>query len=349
MIRVERAGLWTSVQDRGRFGWRHVGMPTSGMMDTFAGRVANMLVGNRADEALLEMTIDGPTLVFDCAAVISLCGGAFTLEVDDVVRPMWQAVRVEAGARIRIGAAMDGYRAYLAVAGGIAVPEVLGSRSMYARAHGFAALAGRVLVAGDELPLCADGAASADAVRLAASMAKSRWTVTSRMRPYPVGVGQQKRVRCFAGAEHARFSADAHTAFTAEPYVLSAQADRMGLRLQGRGSLYAASGGTQPSAASAPSAGAAALGSMPSAPAAVGNVQVPPHGLPIVLAADGQTIGGYPRIAQVAAVDMPLLAQARPGEAIHFQWISADEAEQLWHQRELDFALLQLSLDTLRG
>jgi antagonist of KipI len=288
---------------------------------------------------VLELTMDGPTLVFEEAAVISLCGGeGFTLTVDGVAAPMWSAVSVPAGARVRIGAAIVGYRGYLAVAGGFALAPVMGSRSMYARARGLDGLAGRALVAGDVLPIGdAGGRVRADAERLAAAMAAGGWRVTTQMRPrYGTGV-----VRCFAGAEHASFTAQQCAWFTAEPYTLSAQADRMGLRLQGRDSLHH-SGSSSRDAASA-------HGAMPSAPAAIGNVQVPPHGLPIVLAADGQTIGGYPRIAQVAAVDLPVLAQTRPGEPIHFQWITVDEAEYLWHARERDLALLQLTLDTLRG
>jgi antagonist of KipI len=326
-VMVERAGVWTTIQDAGRIGWRHVGMPSAGAMDMFAYRAANAMVGNVRGEAVLELTIDGPTLVFEDEAVVCLCGGDFIASLDDGVLPLWRPVYVPAGGRLRIGAARSGYRGYLAVAGGFDVPAVLGSRSMYPHAHGFAGLAGRALAAGDALPL---HPLAPEARRLALAASTANYTLAASMRPeYGARV---KRVRCFAGAEHTRFAAAVHEQFAAAPYVLSAQSDRMGLRLAGA-SL------AQPSTEA---------GSMPSAPAAGGNIQVPPNGQPIVLAADGQTIGGYPRIAQVAAVDMPILAQARPGDAIQFEWITVEQAEQLWHERERDFQLLNLSMKTLR-
>ncbi|MEY4479766.1 MAG: hypothetical protein RLZZ267_444 [Bacillota bacterium] len=326
-VKVERGGLWTSVQDGGRAGWRHSGMPGSGAMDMFAYRAANAMVGNVRGEAALEFTMDGPTLVFAEASVICVSGGDFIASLDDVVLPLWRPVYVPAGGRVRIGAARSGYRGYLAVAGGFDVPAVLGSRSMYPHAHGFAGLAGRALAAGDALLL---NPLAPEAHRLAVAAAAAKYGLAASMRPdYGARV---KRVRCFAGAEHTRFAPGVREQFAAAPYVLSAQSDRMGLRLAGASLV-------QPSAEA---------GSMPSAPAAVGNVQVPPNGQPIVLAADGQTIGGYPRIAQVAAVDMPILAQARPGDAIHFEWITVEHAEQLWHDRERDFQQLNLTMKTLR-
>ena len=328
LVTVERAGLWTSLQDGGRVGWRHSGMPGSGAMDVFAYRAANVMVGNGQGEAVLEFTMDGPTLVFEAEAVICLCGGDFIVSRDDEVLPLWRPVYVPAGGRVRIGAARSGYRGYLAVAGGFDVPAGLGSRSMYPRAHGFAGLAGRALVAGDTLPL---HPLAPEARRLALAAAAANYTLAASMRP-DYGLRAVKRVRCFAGAEHMRFAPSVREQFAAAPYVLSAQSDRMGLRLAGA-SL------AQPSAEA---------GSMPSAPAAVGNVQVPPNGQPIVLAADGQTIGGYPRIAQVAAVDMPILAQARPGDAIQFEWMTVEQAEHLWHERERDFQQLNLTMKTLR-
>lgn len=327
-VTIARAGIWTSVQDGGRIGWRHSGMPGSGAMDTFAYRAANAMVGNVRGEAVLEFTVDGPTLVFENEAVICVCGGDFVASLDDMVLPLWRPIYVPAGGRVRVGAARSGYRGYLAVAGGFDVPAVLGSRSMYPRAHGFAGLAGRTLVAGDALPL---HPLAPVARRLASAAAAANYGLAASMRP-DYGFRALKRVRCFAGAEHTRFASGAHEQFAAAPYVLSAQSDRMGLRLEG-------------ATLSQPLAEA---GSMPSAPAAVGNVQVPPNGQPIMLAADGQTIGGYPRIAQVAAVDMPILAQARPGDAIQFEWITVAQAEHLWHERERDFQQLNLTMKTLR-
>jgi antagonist of KipI len=305
-------------------------------MDAFAGEMANVLVGNDAGAAALEFTMDGPTMVFAREAWICVCGGAFPLTVDDVARPLWAPVHVPAGATVRIGAAREGYRGVVAVAGGLQLDEpVLGSASMYPRARGFAGLAGRPLAAGDVLP---HGDADAAIARRAAAMAHARLTLSARMRPaYAVPT-----VRCFPGAEYARFSSSQQRAFAAEPWTVSAQSDRMGVRLSGATPLtLAAAAGTDGSAVHA--------GSMPSAPAAFGNIQVPPSGEPIVLAADGQTIGGYPRIAQVAAVDLPILAQARPGTPLHFQWITVEMAEQVLEERELDVARLHHTLATLRG
>jgi antagonist of KipI len=308
-------------------------------MDAFAARMANVLVGNADGAPTLEFTMDGPTMVFAREAWICVCGGAFPLTVDDEARPLWAVVHVPAGATVRIGAAREGYRGYFAVAGGLQLDEpVLGSASMYPRARGFAGLAGRPLAAGDVLP---HGDTDAAIARRAAAMAHARLTLSARMRPAYAA----KVVRCFPGAEYARFSSAQRHAFAAEPWTVSAQSDRMGVRLSGATPL------TLPAAAGTdgPADRATSAGSMPSAPAAFGNIQVPPSGEPIVLAADGQTIGGYPRIAQVAAVDLPILAQARPGDRLHFQWITVADADQLLDELELDVARLHHTLATLRG
>jgi len=303
-LTVLRPGVFTAVQDGGRRGYRAAGVPLGGAADPFALRVANILVGNPEDAAGLEIVLDGPELYFPEACTVAV-GGAEFAGVQS-----WRPWTVGAGQRLRFGECRRGYYAYLAVRGGIAVPPVLGSRSTFFRG-GWGGLDGRPLQEGDKLPIGspAGGPRAGEAPALFVSPA---------LLPAYSGAAL---ARMIPGAQAGELDRLAGTEFKVSP-----QSDRMGMRLLGRAVTRR---------------GGADLRSGPTAP---GTVQVPPDGQPIVLLAEAQTIGGYPQAAHVAAVDLPLVAQLRPGETVRFEEITLAQAQQLLLRRERDLALLRSGL-----
>jgi KipI family sensor histidine kinase inhibitor len=302
-LRIINAGMLTTVQDLGRVGQRAWGVARGGAMDATALRLANLLVGNDEGAAGLEFTLVGPEIEFAADALIAIGGAKFS-----GANP-WRPIAVQAGQRLSLGAATRGCRGYLAVAGGLGVPEILGSRGTDLRG-GFGGWQGRALRAGDVVPCTAVNRS-----------VTQRWWLDPRITPE---AGPSPVVRAVAGAHAGEFAAN----WTEHEFKIAPQSDRMGLRLQGPALVR--TGGRE----------------LQSAPVAPGTVQVPPDGQPIVLAADAQTIGGYPRLAHVIDVDLPVLAQLRPGDTVRFQIVPLAEAHQLWLAREHMLALLR---EGLRG
>ena len=300
-LRVVYAGMFTTVQDLGRVGQRSAGVPLSGAMDTMAARVANLIVGNAENAAVLELTLLGPEIEFLVDGWIALGGAEFA------GCEAWRPVAVRAGERIKFGAATKGCRGYLAVAGGIAVAEVLGSRSTYVRA-GLGGWQGRALRAGDVLPV---GSSLREVT--------GHWWIDPKILP---SISVAPTVRVVLSAQAKEFS----EAWLESEFIVTPQSDRMGLRLEGP-ALVRKSGVELLSSAVTP-----------------GTVQVPPDGQPIVLMADAQTIGGYPQLAQVIGVDLPLLAQLRPGDRVRFRVVKIGEAQEQWLARERALAMLREGL-----
>jgi antagonist of KipI len=318
-IHVLKAGLFTTVQDLGRPGWQRHGVTPGGAVDAWALRLANLLVGNAEGAAGLEITLAGPTLRFAAEALVAVTGAGFEVTVNGRSVPAWRPVRLAPGVELVVGAARTGCRAYLAVAGGIAVPRVLGGRGTHLAA-GFGGLGGRILHGGDVLK---NGPPSAWARRLADALAgpddfaAARWEISAEARPPPAA---SPDVRVIRGPQSEWFGADGGERFLSERFTVTARSDRMGLRLVG------------------PALGGGKLPEMISEGVATGTVQVPPDGQPIVLLADRQTIGGYPKIANAATIDLSLLAQARAGDTIGFREVSVAEAQQLWLAAERQIA-----------
>lgn len=296
-IEVTRAGMFTTVQDLGRRGHRARGVPLSGATDRFALRVANMLVGNREDAAALEFTLVGPELKFLHETVIAVCGAEFE------ACPGWRPIVVRAGTIVTLRTLKRGCRGYLAVAGGVAVERVLGSRSTYVRAR-LGGFQGRALHDGDVLP-----------VPNVQRTFRNHWHIDERILPRYAAAAI---VRVLPGAHAAEF----HAAWTESVFTISAQSDRMGVRLKG------------------PALPRQAAGDLLSLPIVPGTVQVPPDGLPIVLLADAQTIGGYPQLAHVIAVDLPIVAQLRPGDSVRFVLVTIEIARELMTAQERALGLL---------
>lgn len=311
-MEVLKPGAYTTVQDLGRVGYQHLGVPVSGAMDEVAHRLANSLVGNPANAATLEVTLMGPALRFNADAVIACCGADLSASVDGLAVPLATAFPVKAGAILQFGRKVSGLRGYLAVRGGFAVPDVMGSASTYARA-GFGGFGGRALRKGDVLhftpsaPGLPDGsqaARSAEAALLAA-------------------MDSQGPIRVVAGPEWEEFTPAARQLWLSEPWRISPQSDRMGYRFEG-----AVLERTTQS-------------NILSEPVSFGTVQVPPDGQPIVLMAERQTTGGYPRIANVIAADLFRLAQGAPGDHVKFALVDVDAAQQLFIERAEWFKALE--------
>ncbi|MCR8636657.1 biotin-dependent carboxyltransferase family protein [Paenibacillus radicis (ex Xue et al. 2023)] len=328
-IEVIKPGLFTTVQDGGRFGYRGIGVVTSGAMDRFALQAANLLVGNEPGAAVLEMTLTGASLEFHDDALVSLCGADMDARDEEgPLLPGWRPVLVRGGTALRLGHTRRGARACLAVAGGIAVPAVLASRSTHVRSR-LGGLAGRALQPGDRLQVGPPAAAAAAlAARLAAAapgaqIAPAAWAITPKARP---PYAEHPVVRVTRGREAESFAGGSLQSFLSTPYRVTPQSDRMGYRLNGERLLL-----SEPL-------------EMISESVTMGTVQVPPDGQPIILMADAQTTGGYPRMAQVAAVDLPVLAQMRPGSMLRFREISLAAAQALYIQQQLELRELAAAI-----
>ncbi|HEX3619127.1 MAG TPA: biotin-dependent carboxyltransferase family protein [Candidatus Udaeobacter sp.] len=323
---VKRAGFFTSVQDLGRTGFREFGVSTSGALDPLALRVANLLVSNDERVAGLEITLGGLQLRFNDERIIAWCGGEFEVEIGSQSLPAGHVGRLQAGDELKFRTPQIGCRAWLAISGGVDMPIVLGSRSTDLRAN-FGGLDGRALRDGDVIPLgprpgsSASAEATADrpipATRISSWTAPHDWV--SPAKPNPI-------LRFLRGADWTRFNALTLQLLTSELLTASPDSDRMGVRLTG------------------PELPRADNVDLISEAVAPGTVQVPPSGHPILLLGDCQTIGGYPKIAQVITVDLGMAAQVRAGDRVRFSEVSLGDAHQLFLQRERSLERFRIGL-----
>jgi antagonist of KipI len=326
-LRVIRPGLLTTVQDRGRYGLQHLGVVSCGPMDPVALELANALVGNRKGEAVLEITVLGPEIAFEGDALVALCGALFSAKVGDAPVPANRPVLLPKNSVLSTGRALLGSRAYLAVAGGIVTAPVLGSRSTYLPAK-FGGMDGRQLRAGDSLPLVED--VSSLSLKRYKNLAgkkdtKDLRTVSWSAPALTLPEREPIVIHAMEGRHHAHFDAAAQRAFFEATWKVSPDSNRMGYRLAG------------------PMLARAEAFEILSEPACLGTVQVPANGLPIALMADHQTTGGYPKIAEIAAADVPRLAQLAPGGSVQFARCTLAQA------RELRLALRQRVDSALRS
>jgi antagonist of KipI len=300
-VEIVKPGLSSTLQDAGRFGYQAIGVGRAGAMDLPAWRLANALVGNSQGEAAIECTMIGPSLRFEQPAVIALTGAPMAAAVDGQMLPMWTTCLLPAGSLLRLGGMSTGCRSYLAVRGGFAVTPLLGSRSsdMHARIgheHGRALRAGDVLPVGAAAPLV-DPAPSDKLHVLDWSLDPQPWFDFT---PRPLAL--------LRGSHDAQLDGISYRLLYGEDFVLSHQGNRTASRLDGHTLRLRAPF------------------EMISEAALPGTLQLPPSGQPIVLMAEAPVTGGYPRIGQLAAVDLPRLAQRRPGDTVCFRDSSMDEA-----------------------
>ncbi|MGY3565223.1 5-oxoprolinase subunit C family protein [Sinomonas sp. RB5] len=300
---VKSPGLSTTIQDQGRPGYYNVGIPEGGSMDQYSAAMANALVGNPAEEAVLECTYLGPVLRFTDPATIAVTGAPVPIKVDGEERPEWTRLGLEAGDELSFGPLRAGTRYYIAFAGGIDVPEVLGSRSTYILG-GIGGLNGRKLEAGDVVPV-----GQADAPAAGAP------TLPEEFRP---AYGKEQTVRVVMGLYDHRLTAAGRESLLSGEWKVTPVADRMGIRYSGPGVEWRER--EQPFGA----------GSDPSnivdAGYAVGSIQIPGGTQPIILHRDAVSGGGYAMVATVISADMDLLARAAPGTSTHFVEVTLDEA-----------------------
>ncbi|WP_133499989.1 biotin-dependent carboxyltransferase family protein [Cognatilysobacter terrigena] len=311
-IEVLSPGPLTTVQDRGRTGWRHLGVGVAGALDDDAHVLANLLVGNPPDAATLEITLAGPRLRFTQAALVAVCGADIELRCDGAALSTARPIALPAGAVLGIGGCRRGTRAYLAVAGGVDVAPVLGSRSTDLRG-GFGGLDGRPLRAGDVIPVGLSDRPEVDAPQVAL------WWIDDAHDAPVDGC-----IRVLSGAD----ATPPVDALFQSPWRVATQSDRQGLRLEGARIVVSDAG------------------ERISAPVTPGTVQLPPDGQPIVLLADAQTHGGYPRIGHVIRADLPRLAQLRPGDAVRFAPCAPVEAHTALRARRQALARLALMIET---
>lgn len=303
-LTVLRPGLLMTVQDPGRHGHQHVGLCPGGAMDVVSLTIANALVGNALDAAALEITVLGPDLELARESLVALAGADFEASI-----PANRPVLLPAGSRLSITRALRGARAYLAVAGGIDVAPVLGSRSTFIPGR-FGGFEGRVLKRGDRLPLVADSTRLAQE-RFAALKHKRGNSVRWSVPPPTVPDREPIVLHAIEGEHFAQFDAATQRTFFDTVWKIGPESNRMGFRLVGA------------------TLARASKEEILSGPTALGSVQVPANGVPIALMADHQTTGGYPRIAEIASADVARLAQLGPGGTLHFARCGLELAAEL--------------------
>ncbi|KMS88099.1 biotin-dependent carboxyltransferase family protein [Prauserella rugosa] len=302
-LRVRAGGLYTTVQDSGRFGYYHMGMPPSGAMDAYSAIAANLLVGNPDGAGVLEGTYVGPTLEFTDERVVAVTGADVPVTVNDEPVEPWTAVRVRAGDVLGFAMIRAGCRVYVAVSGGIDVPVYLGSRSTYTLT-GIGGHHGRKLADDETLPL----GSAASAVRQGAA-------VPQDLRPELDGAAE---LRTVVGLCSYRLTEDALASFLGTDWKVTKDADRVGYRL--RGGTLDFTEREQPFGAGSDPANVVDLGYP------VGSIQVPGGDEPIVLLNDAVTGGGYATIGTVISVDRDRIAQTKTGDVVRFNSVDLDTA-----------------------
>jgi biotin-dependent carboxylase-like uncharacterized protein len=299
VIRILEPGPQTTVQDLGRTGQMRYGIPPSGPMDRFAFVVANRLVGNADGVAALECTLVGPRLEVDAPGAVAVTGADMPLTVNGAEVPRWATIALKAGDVVKLGPARAGVRSYLAFSGGLDVPLVLGSRSTYVRGR-LGGLDGRALRKGDTLHVLPFGAV------------RPRRVERRALPEY----GSESAIRVVLGPQADRFTDAGIRTLLGSAYEVLPQSDRMGARLAGpriehaRGHDIISDG------------------------IALGSIQVPGDGQPIILLVDRQSTGGYTKVATVCSCDVGRIGQARPGQSLRFQAVAVAEAHRLLRESD---------------
>lgn len=303
-----KPGLLTTIQDLGRHGYQKYGLAVSGPADGYSHRMANIIVGNGENAALLEVTLMGLKLLVREPGIIAITGGDLSPGINGKEAPMWKSIKVAEGDVIEFKGARSGCRSYLAVAGGFDVPQVLGSRStdLVGKIGG---MEGRALKKGDILRV----------------FPKPNGRLKGRLLPdnlipeYPSDV----QIRVILGPQDESFTEKGIRTFLSSTYKVTQQVDRMGCRLEG------------PVIEHVESADIISEGIF------YGAIQVPKNGQPIIFLVGRQSIGGYTKIGGVIAVDLPKLGQVKPGDTVTFSKISIEEAQEELRKQEHNFRILQ--------
>ena len=319
-LRVVAPGLMTTVQDLGRPGYQHLGVPVSGALDPVSLRAANLLAGNPAGMGALEVFYQGPTLAVEADSVrVAVAGGQAPI---DILSPdggglrrlaICESARLLRGQALKIGALTGSAILYLAVEGGFDIPPVMGSQSTLTRGA-IGGFAGRALKAGDVLPLRQPAAAEREEAMLP-----------------PLDLAPPPRIRIELGPQEDHFTAAGLETLLTSTYTVSRASDRMGMRLDGPTLEHSGKGANIISDGIAP-----------------GSIQVPGNGLPIVLLADRQTTGGYPKIATVISADLPALGRMTPGSKLSFAPVDIAAAEAAARHLATDIEAMAVAIAPVR-
>ena len=310
-IIVKKPGLFTTVQDIGRRGYQDLGFSPSGVMDRRAFRIANLLIDNNINEAVLEATMTGPTLQFTTRSIIAITGGDFGPKINGKPVPMYTALLIKKGDILSFGAAKTGSRTYIAFAGGLAIEPVMGSKSTLTKCK-IGGFRGRRLMENDYIGfICAKSYLP---------------NFLSRTLPLHEYEDSEVTLRVVLGPQEDYFTKQGIRTFLKSTYQVTNDFDRMGCRLDG------------PSIEHKQGADIISDG------IALGAIQVPAHGKPIIMLADRQTTGGYAKIATVISSDIPKLVQRKFGDQVHFEVISIREAQRIYKDEFKEMAKLNAKI-----
>lgn len=320
-VEVLHAGMFTTVQDLGRSHYQQYGVPVGGAMDQSALRMINMLVGNEENEAALEMTIMGPKLLIKKTTLLAIGGADMEPLLNGERIPLWRPILAEEGSMLCFGKVKSGCRTYVTFAGGIHIDRTMGSKSTYIRAA-IGGIEGRMLKKGDYFQI---GVQPEMANRFIQDLQKderikTKWAISNSVLPK---YKKHPKLRVIADFEYDQFTEESKKAFFTKEYKVSNYADRMGYRVEGE------------------ILNRAIEKEILSSSVTFGTIQVPNGGQPIILMADRQTTGGYPRMGNIISVDLPLIAQLKPGDYVSFENITLEEAEQLYIEQEVNMNLLK--------
>ena len=308
-MKILKPGMYTTIQDGGRYNYQKSGMSVAGAMDQFSFRVANILVGNKDSEACLEATLFGLEIKFTGDALISVTGADLEPKINNKDIDMWSGVKVSDGDVLSFGTYQSGCRSYIAIAHGIDVPEVMGSKSTYVKGK-VGGFQGRVLKEGDEIKI--------------GSAVENDFTIIKNLpSEFIPSYKKDNIIRVVMGPQDDYFTVDGINTFFDCQYDVTKEADRMGYRLSGDKISH--------------KIGADII----SDGITMGSVQVPGHGAPIIMMADRQTTGGYTKIATIIAPDINIVGQLKPGDNVRFKLVDIEEAHRIYRKYMKDFDVIK--------
>ncbi|GAA0366715.1 biotin-dependent carboxyltransferase family protein [Bacillus horti] len=313
---VEKAGLFDTIQDMGRIGFQEYGMPQAGAVDQYAYQLGNILVGNSRHTPSLELTWFGPTLTFTQDTSIALTGATFSARLNGALIQPWSLLAVRRGDRLEMGSATSGCRAYLAVQGGFMISPKMGSASTYVTGQ-LGGWQGRPLQTDDRIPYSLrldERNTNGTDKKQTKTSSRQRFISPSYRPSYP----KHNVLRVILGPQEQHFTKQGRDTFLHEGFTVTPQMDRMGLRLSGQAIEHDERFGADILSDSIP----------------FGGIQVPANGQPIIMLADRQTTGGYPKIATIISADWSKLAQLRPKDSVQFQEVTVEEAQALYREQE---------------
>lgn len=329
-ISVLNPGLLTTIQDLGRHGYQKYGVIVSGAMDTYAMRLSNILVGNEENEGALEITLMGPSLKLEAGTLFAITGGDLSPTINEKKIPRGRPIYLNNDCILKFGSCKSGCRSYLAVAGGFDVAQIMESKSTYLRAE-FGGFKGRCLKKDDILSIGVKNSKSIkiikklEEIKVKGDFVSPSWYIKNFM----IQNSESTVIRVFEDRQFQKVSEFSINKFFSSKFKIDSRSDRMGYRLSGEKIQLKEKL------------------EMISEEVSLGTIQIPPDGNPIILLADRQTTGGYPKIAHVASVDIQKIVQLKPNDKIEFKKITLKESEKLYFEREKDIVELKKSIELI--